>query len=286
VETVEGAWLFKALAVVLAVAILCTYLAICILFYRGQWQLVLHPARTSNKAAAQEHLIRFAPGESAQPQLTGEWLPATANNRYGGLTVLFLAGGDGTRANSTDIQVALRKIGLNVFTFDYRGYGQSADIHPSQQSMTEDSEAVWNYLTSTRGIPGAAILPYGVGVGASLAAKLTSNHPEIPAVILDSPYTDLREVIRRDARMRLLPTGLLFHEEFPLKGPLARLQKPKLLISTVQGPESAAFLTASDPKIMVTLPGRTEGQFDGAVIRFLDQYLTLPPVAPSGTKAN
>ncbi|HMF53584.1 MAG TPA: alpha/beta hydrolase, partial [Edaphobacter sp.] len=255
-ETVEGAWLLRAVAFVIAIALVCTYLTLCFLFYRGQWQMVLHPIRTPTADFSQV-VLRFGPGDTGQPQLVGDWLPALPGGPYGNLTVLFLSSGDGNRSSFAATHAALQQLGLNVFAFDYRGYGQSANLHPSQQSMIEDSNAAWSYLTETRGVPGAAILPYGVGAGASLAAHLLISHPEIPGVILDSPHTDLHELIGRDPRLRLLPTGLLFKEDFPLAAPLSSLQRPKLLISTGRGAEAASFLSAAAPKIMISLDTRS-----------------------------
>lgn len=282
-EKVEGAWLAKALGLVIAAALVCTYLTLCILFYRSQWQLVLHPSRAANPQAAQQPLIHFAPGPSAQPQLTGQWLPAAPDSHDHGLTILFLPGGDGDRTATFATQTALHNLGLNLFVFDYRGYGQSANVHPTQQRMIEDTESAWSYLTGVRNVPGSTIIPYGVGVGASLATRLALTHSEIPAVILDSPYTDLDEVIRRDSRLRLLPTGLLFHETFPLAEPLSRLSRPKLLIAVGKNAEPSVFYRAADPKITVMLPADSGALFNQAVLRFLDQYLPVSSPAPSLT---
>lgn len=277
-ETVEGRWLLKAFAGVIVAALLCTYATLCALFYRGQWQIILHPVRTPG--AVPDNFIRFSPEDTGQPQLVGEWLPAITNNRYSQLTVLFFPGGDGTSATFSEPQTALREIGLNVFTFDYRGYGRSANTHPSQARMTQDSEAAWSYLISTRKVPAETIIPYGVGVGASLAANLTAAHREIPAVMVDSPYTDLSQVIRHDPRFRFLPVGLLFHEDFPLRSPLAGLQRPKLLITHDHSSEPEAYRAAAAPKITVSLPTSSGPLFTNAVTRFFDQSVRVSLPTP------
>jgi len=277
-DVVEGRWLVKAFAGVVAAALLCTYATLCLLFYRGQWQLVLHPVRTTGPASQDE--IRFASEATGQPQLAGEWLPATASNRYNQLTVLFLPGGDGTTASFSSTQTALREIGVNVFTFDYRGYGRSASMHPSEERMRQDTEHAWDYLTSTRHIAASRIVPYGVGVGASLAAELVSRHVEIPAVILDSPYTDLRQVIGNDSRFRFLPAAMLFHEDFPLRAPLARLQRPKLLIFHAGSGLPEAFQAAAAPKSIREVDASTGPGFAEAVKGFLTQVLPVSSTAP------
>ncbi len=218
-EVVSPIWLVKAIALTVVVALLCGYLTFCLLFYQGQWQLVLHPTRTAASpisiAGVPYELIRFGPDESAIPQLTGWWIPSDPGGRYSHLTVLFLADGDGSLADSVPTLASLHNLGINVFAFDYRGYGQSAAIRPSQQSMTRDVDSAWQYLTTSRAIPAQQIVPYGTGTGASLATHLATTHNTVPALILDSPRADLLDTAMRDPRAALVPVRLLFHERFP-----------------------------------------------------------------------
>ena len=275
-ETVDPIWLLKAIGITILVALLCAWLTLSLLFYRGQWQLVLHPARTTsapaNIAGAPYELIHFGLDESAPPQLTGWWIPAPANARYAQSTILFLPGADGTLANTTPTLAALHNLGINVFAFDYRGYGQSADTHPSQEKMTQDANHAWQYLNTSRNIPAHQIIPYGSGVGSSLATNLALTHPDVPALILDSPQADLLDNALRDPRTTLLPARLLFHERFPLTDILAGLRTPKLLISTGTSAHPA-FRTAADPKLTVDLSSPTDPFYGPALTRFLDAYL-------------
>lgn len=290
-QTVSGSWLVKAMAVVILAALVCSYLCLCLLYRLGQWQIVLHPDRATRSQNAPADMIRFGPDESGRPQLTGEFLSASPGGRYGGVTVLFLGSGDGSRKNHSDTVASLNNLGLNVLWFDYRGYGLSADVHPNQQRMMEDAEAAWRYLTGTRGVALRLIVPYGTGVGASLAAALAARHSEIQGVILDSPFTDLLEAARKDSRSSLLPTAMLFSERFPLAASLATLTTPKLLLSAENKPEPVAFATAATPKMTVSLPAGRGALYDQAVTRFLDQYVAssssgqvMPSVAPAATK--
>ena len=237
-EPVDPIWLLKALAGVILLASICGYLAICLLFYQGQWQLVLHPVRTTTAPksidGAPYQLIHFGPDQTAIPQLAGWWIPAPPEGRYANATILFLPGGDGSLADSIPTLSNLHALGINVFAFDYRGYGQSADTHPNEQRMMQDAESAWRYLTGSRDIPANQLIPYGTGVGASLAAHLAAAHPAVPAFILDSPHADLLAVARHDPRSSLVPVSLLFHENFPLAEPLKTLHTPKLLLSNIQ----------------------------------------------------
>jgi uncharacterized protein len=281
-EVVSPLWLVKAIAITIVVALFCGYLTFCLLFYQGQWQLVLHPNRTSAApafiAGIPYQLIHFGPDESATPQLTGWWIPASPRARYADTTILFLPSGDGALADSIPTLSSLHNIGLNVFAFDYRGYGQSAPTRPSQKNMTRDVDSAWQYLTNSRAIPEQQIIPYGTGVGASLATQLAVDHSKIPALVLDTPHADLLKAAQRDPRSRLIPLSLLFHENFPLATPLATLKTPKLLLARTSAADQS-YRTAADPKLTVELSISSDPLYNQSLTRFLDQY--FPPAPPS-----
>jgi uncharacterized protein len=280
-ETVSPIWLVRAIALTILAAVFCGYLTLCLLFYQGQWQFVLHPARTAANPASiagvPYQLIRFGPDESATPQLTGWWIPSDPGCRYARVTVLFLPDGNGSLADSIPTLASLHNLGINVFAFDYRGYGQSAAARPNQQGMIRDADSAWQYLTTSRGLPAQQIVPYGTGVGASLATQLATTHNIVPALILDTPRADLLEVTMRDPRAKLLPVRLLFHERFPLTAPLSTLRTPKLLISRSTAPDQT-FHTAADPKMTVELSSPSAVLYNESLTRFLDQYFPPSPV--------
>src|SRR5258708_10149097 len=214
-DVVSPIWLIKAIALTIVAALLCGYLTLCLLFYQGQWQLVLHPHRaTAKPQEIESSWIHFGPDESAIPQLTGRWLPAAPGARYANTTILFLPSGDGSLSDFNSTLDRLHNIGINVFAFDYRGYGFSAATHPNQQRMSKDAESAWTYLNTSRAIPAQQIIPYGTGVGASLATHLAVLHPAVPALILESPKGDLLDDVIQDNRASLVPVRLLFHEHF------------------------------------------------------------------------
>lgn len=277
-EVVDPVWLAKAFGITLVAAAICAWVTFCLLFYQGQWQLVLHPQRTVSApqsiGGAAYEIVHFGPGASAEPQLTGWWIPSPANARYSNTTILFLPGGDGSLADSIPTLAALHSLGINIFAFDYRGYGQSAATRPNQQNMTNDADAALLYLTASRHILASGIVLYGTGVGASLAAHLAAAHGAIPAIVLDAPSGDLLDVALHDPRTHLVPARLLFHERFPLAAPLSTLKTPKLLLWQ-KGNEPAKIRSASAPKITVELgqPSQhAEDEYTQAITRFLDQY--------------
>jgi pimeloyl-ACP methyl ester carboxylesterase len=244
------------------------------LYRSGQWQLVLHPAHASSPPPA--NLIHFDPDSSATPQLSGIWLPAPPfSGRYSAYTVLFLSDGDGSMTEHAATLRTLQSMGINVFAFDYRGFGYSVAEHPSNQRMLEDSAAAWSYLTGERNIAPNRIILYGLGLGASLATELAAAHPEVPALILEQPRGDLLTSARSDPRFRFIPVELLFNQHFDLAKPLSALATPKLLVF-VKGTNPSSLVDVAAPTFTVTLPAAStpdSSAYKDALSRFLDQYL-------------
>jgi pimeloyl-ACP methyl ester carboxylesterase len=229
---VDPRWLLKAAAIAIAAALVCAYLTLCLLVYQGQWQLLLHPdSHPKFETTLPVQTLRFGATETGQPRLSGLWLPASDPTPTTP-TILFLPDGSGRLADDLPTLDQLHHLPVNVFAFDYRGFGASDPTpHPTELRMQEDAAAALDYLTNTRHIPPRSIVPYGVGLGASLAANLCAQHPELPALILESPIPDAFQVAHADPRARLVPLGLFFHERFEIAHTLATLKTPKLLLT-------------------------------------------------------
>ena len=288
-EVVDPRWLVKALGLSLGAALICVYATLCLLVYQGRWQLILQPSRSVDRTPASVSLdfeaVRFGAAETGQPRLTGWWIPAGAQTgfqpKYAALTVLVLHGGSGSLANTVPLLARLHDAGLNVFAIDYRGFGGSdTSIHPSDTRMAEDTSDALDYLTSTRHIPARDIIPYGVGVGAALAANLAQSHPDLRAVIFDNPDPDPAATAAALHPSHLIPVRLLFGNQFDIATAIATLRTPKLLIAG--GPDASGnpselqtlFQRAASPRFAVTLTAASkDGDYDAALDRFLDQYL-------------
>ena len=254
IPLVEVTWILKALAAVFLVALLCAYATICILFSKSQWQLVLHPSRTVATTPASLNLpfteVHFGVDETAIPQLTGWWIPASTSDQATTTqnTALILHAADGNLADALPAAQLLHAQHLNVLLFDYRGYGQSLGQHPTQASMQSDADSALTYLTTTRNLPTSSIVIYGTGLGASLAVHLCAQNPTVPALILQSPDGDLTDRAARDPRSKIIPFHLLFNQTFPLAVPLHTLPTPKLLLPTPPNPATLSLFLSTHLK--------------------------------------
>ena len=284
---VDPRWLLKAGLVMLAAAFACGYATLCWLFYQGQWQLVLHPVKTAARPAmiggSGYEVVRFGPDSSGIPQRTAWWMPPAGEDRYRHLVVLYLPAGDGSLNDAMPVLDGLRRLGIAVFAMNYRGYGESAGDHPSETLMREDAEAAWRYLVQERTVDAHNVIPYGAGVGASIAMGLTTAHAEIPAMVLDGPRFDVAERVKQDPRVRFLPVDLLLHDRFAMEPGLEQSRRPKLIFSK-GAVESQEIARAGEPKMTVEMPRFSESLSEQALRRFLDAY--APPTPPARLMLN
>jgi len=258
-----------------AAAAVCAYATLCLLFYQGQWQMVLHPSRslavTPAAGGVKFDEIHFDYTETGVARLDGWWIPADPASQWSASTVLYLHGGDGSLSGCIDDLVALHSLGINVFAFDYRGFGRSTGTRPSEQRMTGDANAAWSYLTDTRRIDAKSIVIYGSGVGASLAAELAARHN--PAgVVLDGPSETARQIVGRDARSKILPLWLLLNERFDPTGALQDSTLRKLFLDRdgARARTEQLYQAAALPKEYFELK---HSGYESALRRFFDEIL-------------
>jgi hypothetical protein len=273
-ELVELRWILKALGTIVAFAIICGYVTLCVVYSRTQWQLVLHPSRELKTTPAALSLafteVHFAPDSGGQPELDGWWIPGDLPTDP---TVLLLHSGDGSMSDGLPQALTLHNARFNVLIFDYRGFGHSGGNHPTQATMEADADAALTYLRETRSIPPGNIIVYGSVVGGSLAVRLCAEHPQIAALILDHPDGDLRVRALASNRSGLIPANLLFTQDFPLAGPLHTLAIPKLLLTTEESSGQEKLHQAADPKMIVTFGLETSESERDSIRRFLDTYV-------------
>jgi uncharacterized protein len=277
-EIVDPRWLLKAGAVSILVALLLAYLTLCWLFYQGQWQFALHPSRIVAQTPAALGLkfepIRFGVDATGTPQLSGWFIPSDSPQA---MTALILHSGDGSISDALPSAQLLNTAHLNVLLFDYRGYGASGGQHPTEQLMQADADSALAYLTGTRGISLDRIIPFGQGIGASLATRLCAEHREFPALVLESPNGDIDASVAHDPRSKLVPTSLLLHEHFPLAEPLSTLATPKLIVNYTNGAAPLDARRAANPKMTVEFPHKDDIAYVQTLTRFLDLYIPNRP---------
>ncbi len=86
-------------------------------------------------------------------------------------------------------------LGVNVFLFDYRGYGQSQGT-PSEKGIYLDAEAALAYLNSREDVRSDRIVYFGRSLGGAVAVDLAGHRPAY-GLILESPFPSISFVARQ-----------------------------------------------------------------------------------------
>lgn len=117
----------------------------------------------------------------------------------GSRIVFYCHGNSGSRAASHRIELykVLRNMGYHVIAFDYRSYGDSSTIPPSESGLVRDAIAVYKYITNITQNP---IVAWGhsLGTGVSTHTLATLEREQIPGpklLILESPFNNIREEV-------------------------------------------------------------------------------------------
>ena len=231
-STVSARWLVMAACWALMAAGACAWLTLCLLFWQGSWQLLYRPASAVTRTPASVGLafdpVALATTDAGESRLKGWWIPAAPNARYGHYTVLYLHGQTGNLSEAVDDLAALHAVGVNVLAFDYRGYGQSQFVHPSEARWREDADWALQYLTATRHVVVGSILLDGKALGADLALEVAAEHPELAGVVVEAPLDSPVEAIFNDPRARLVPARLLVRDRFNAEQAATALHIPSL----------------------------------------------------------
>ncbi len=120
--------------------------------------------------------------------LHGWWLPHEQPRG----TLLFQHGNAGNISHRLDSLVIFHDLGLNVFIYDYRGYGQSTG-RPSEEGVYLDADAAWNWLVEEQAIDPGEIILFGRSMGAAVAAWL-ARRVEAGGLILESSFTSVPDI--------------------------------------------------------------------------------------------
>lgn len=121
--------------------------------------------------------------------------------KHPGTIVLYLHGNTASRGSGhrIDMYKVFRKLGYHVLTLDYRGYGDSDKVPPTEEGVVRDAMTVYNYIANRTNNPviiwGHSL---GTGVGTHLMALLSNMKIKGPrALILESPFTNIKDEIRK-----------------------------------------------------------------------------------------
>ncbi len=154
----------------------------------------------------------------------------------------------------------LANLGYDVLVFDYRGWGTSTDLEPTEPGLLEDSRAALAWLSARAGVPADRLVYYGRSFGSAVASQLAAHVPPA-ALVLESPFSSVQGLVRDSSNMDL-PGGFFAEGSWDTEGRVRSLQGVPLLLlhGTADDfirPEFSEHLysVAREPKQLVLVEG-------------------------------
>ena len=252
----------------------------CFTYLSCSSSLIFFPVKnittTPDKRGLQYESVFFKASDGIK--INAWWVPK--NNARG--TVLFSHGNaDNISQNIESIKI-FNSLGLNVFIYDYRGYGKSQG-EPSEKGTEKDAEAAWDYLTKIKKISGDDIIIFGRSLGGAVSAKLAEKHtPEL--LILESTFTSAKEVA--EFHLSCMPAGIVFGDTFNTLARIKKIRCPVLIIHSrddrVIPFEHGRLLyeSANSPKFFLEIQGGHNSGFKESITiyknglnKFISKYI-------------
>jgi len=143
-----------------------------------------------------DHVFRFdAPFEEMRIAVPGATLDALRfpQPRTRGL-VFFIHGNAGNVETWSTALDFYRRVGYDLFIFDFRGYGRSTGRIGSEAELHADVRAAYDAIAPA--YANVPIVVYGRSLGSGLAVEL-ARHVRADLVVLVTPYASMGSIARR-----------------------------------------------------------------------------------------
>ncbi len=211
-------------------------------------------------------------------QLHGWYIPREGATK----TLLFFHGNAGNISHRGDSIYIFHKLGLNVFIFDYRGYGESQG-KPNEQGLYLDARAAWGYLLQKKKLRTEDIILFGRSLGGSVATHLASEVSP-SALILESCFSSARDTA--NILMPILSRLVIMRFRFDNIEHIRGIRLPLMILHSPQDDiipyrlGKKLFEQANEPKTFYKMSGdhntgflQSQPGYGRALKNFLD---TLP----------
>ena len=200
--------------------------------------------------------------------------------------LLFCHGNAGNISHRLDSIQIFHQLGLDVFLFDYRGYGQS-EGKPTEQGTYKDAEAAWWYLIEERQVKPNEVIIFGRSLGGAVASWLAQSRTP-GGLILESTFTSLPDIAAK--LYPYLPVKLLLRFKYATAKYLSTVDCPVLIIHSRDDemmPYSQGqrlFAVANEPKSFLEISGtHNEGfmtssrRYETGLNDFISEYIDHEP---------
>jgi fermentation-respiration switch protein FrsA (DUF1100 family) len=236
--------------------------------YFQQPKIIFYPMRGMNQTPANWGLeyedVTLTTADGVQ--LNGWYIPHKQSEKLLSKKVLlFFHGNAGNISHRRESIEIFHNSGLNVFIFDYRGYGKSQG-KPGEQGFYQDATAAWRYLTEDKGFAADQILLFGRSLGGAVAAKLASE-VQAHGLILESSFSSAPDFAK--AVFPLLARLVIKRYDFNTAESVQHVKYPVLVLHSPNDEimpfhlGEKVFKSANQPKRFIQMKG---GHNDGFLL--------------------
>jgi len=216
-------------------------------------RLIYLPSRTLTRTPAVLGLpytdVWFTASDGVR--LHGWWLPGRYRQPW-----LWLHGNAGNLMHRLDNLAAVHdRLGVSVFIFDYRGYGQSEGV-PSEDGLYRDAEAALAQLATLARCNSTEVVVFGRSLGAAVAVELALR-ARVRGLILESAFASIPAMARH--LYPFLPLASLPRTRYDSLSKIAHIGVPVLLVHSRHDPlvpyaqGQALYAAAAAPKYFHTI---------------------------------
>ncbi len=144
----------------------------------------------------------------------------------GARTVAFFHNNRETIAHNIWLARALHERGFGVLLVEYRGYGLSEGLEPSEEGLYLDAEAGLDLLTQ-EGIGPERVILWGTSLGTGVAAEM-ARRGRGAALVLVTPYTSIPAIA--EDRVPVFPAHLVVPDTFDTLAKSKEIRVPTLVV--------------------------------------------------------
>lgn len=199
-------------------------------------------------------------------RLNGWWIPA----RNPRATLLFCHGNAGNIGDRMEFIGLFNEMNLDLFIFDYRGFGKSAG-RPNESGTYLDAVSAYNYVRSNKDVPEDKIILFGKSIGGNVAIDLATK-VNAALLISDSAFTSTVAMGRQV--YPFLPVKLIITQRYDALSKIGKIDLPKLIIHSKED-EIVPFHHGEELYAAADVPKEffvTEGSHNEAIFTHRTKY--------------
>ncbi len=181
----------RTIKYLITLAVVCLLVVVMLRWF--EHSQVYHPSRRMDATGAElgkpmeDVWLKAADGVA----LNAWFFPATTNLPRAQLAILFCHGNAGNISHRLALYDLLLSAGVNVFAFDYRGYGKS-EGQPGEYGTYLDGQAAYQWLRA-KGFADTNIIVFGESLGGAIATEVAVRE-KVGGLILQSTFSSVPDI--------------------------------------------------------------------------------------------